>query len=77
MPAVGPVVAADSESNLRTYRSTGASRAAFAGLSTLSPALVGNLMVAPSDAAACSPRDRGDCSAPPGLRHRRIAPELA
>jgi hypothetical protein len=77
MRVVGPWVAADSESNLRTFRISGASRAAPAGLSALSPAPVGNVVVAASDAAACSPRDRSDCSAPPGFRHRRAAPERA
>jgi len=70
-------VAADSESNLRIFRSSGASRVAPAGLSALSPVPVGNVVVAASDAAACSPRESSDRNAPPGSRHRRAAPERA
>jgi hypothetical protein len=75
--AVGPLVAVDSESILRTFRFGGTPRAASVGFKELSLALVGNLAVAASAAStgsACAP---GDCDAPPGLRHRRFAPELA
>ena len=77
MPAIGPVVAADSESNLRTFRSGGAPCVAFAGFSDLSLAPVGNRLVTVSDARACSSCVRSDCNAPPGLRHRRFASERA
>ncbi len=77
MLVVGPLVAADSESNLRTFRFSGAPRAASVGFSQLSLALVGNLAAAVSAAPAGSPCASSDNNAPPGLRHRRCAPELA
>jgi hypothetical protein len=77
MSVVGPLVAADSESNLRTFRLVGTPRAASAGFDEMSPALVGNLRVAASAASARSPCAFGDNTAPPGSRHRRCAPELA
>jgi hypothetical protein len=77
MHVVGPVVAADSESNLRTLRFVGASRAAMAmsrdmslGLSAGWPNMVMQSPRALSDLS-------GDNAAPPGFRHRRSAPELA
>jgi hypothetical protein len=77
MLVVGPCVAADSESNLRTFRFSGAACAALFGFDTLSPALVGNVVVAATSALANPPCVRSDCSAPPGLRHRRSASESA
>jgi sorbitol-specific phosphotransferase system component IIA len=74
---VGPLVAADSESILRTFRSGGTPRAASVGFNELSLALVGNLAVALSAALAGSACTTSVCDAPPGLRHRRFAPELA
>jgi hypothetical protein len=77
MLAVGPLVAADSESNLRTFRFAGASRAASAGFLPVNPALAGNVVVAGCRASAWAPCAFGDNDAPPGPRHRRIAPEFA
>jgi hypothetical protein len=74
---VGPLVAADRESILRTFRFGGTPRAASVGFKQLSLALVGNLAVVASAASAGSARSPGACDAPPGLRHRRVAPELA
>jgi hypothetical protein len=71
---VGPLVAADRESILRTFRFGGTPRAASVGFEELSLALVGNLVLAASAGSAWA---RGDRAAPPGLRHRRFAPELA
>jgi hypothetical protein len=77
MLVVGPWVAADSESNLRTFRVGGASCTASAGFRSVNPALVGNVLVAARAASAHSPCAFDDNDAPPGLRHRRCAPELA
>ena len=77
MFVVGPLVAADSESNLRTFRFGGAPCAASVGFDQMNPALVGNLVVAVRAALACSPRALSDNDAPPGLRLRRCAPEPA
>jgi hypothetical protein len=76
MLVVGPLVAADSESILRTFRIVGAMCAASAGSSEssgLTPARFGRRSTSLPLAAAAV----GDHDAPPGLRHRRIAPELA
>ena len=79
--SVGPLVAADSESNLRTLRTVGASRAAPLQPSGSSFGLVGGFMAVVSNVAMHSPRafseKFGDNAAPPGLRHRCRAPELA
>ncbi len=81
MRVVGPLVAADSESNLRILRTVGASRAASLQPSGSSLGLVGGLSAVAPNAAMHSPRASsekfGDDAAPPGLRHRRPAPELA
>ncbi len=77
MLAVGPLVAADSESNLRTFRFVGAPRAASARFPSVNRALVGNVVVAVSPASALPTCGFGDNDAPPGLRHRRHAPEFA
>jgi hypothetical protein len=77
MLVVGPWVAADSESNLRTFRFGGAACAASAGFVSVNPALVGNRVVSGRAAPARSPRACSDNDASPGLRHRRSAPELA
>ncbi len=78
---VGPLVAADSESNLRTLRSVGASRAAPLLPSGSSFGMVGGLVAAVPNVAMHSPRafseKFGDDAAPPGLPYRRHAPELA
>ena len=78
---VGPLVAADSESNLRTLRSVGASRAAPLLPSGSSFGMVGGLVAAVPNVATHSPRafseKFGDDAAPPGSPHRRHAPELA
>jgi hypothetical protein len=74
---VGPLVAADRESILRTFRFGGTPRAASVGFKELSLALFGNLVLAASAASAGSAWAPGDCDAPPGPRHRRFAPELA
>lgn len=63
MLVVGPVVAADSESNLHSICSSGAPCAASAGFEASNRAWFGNLIVAGS--ASCGP------AAP---RHRRGAP---
>jgi len=76
MPVVGPLVAADSESNLRIFRIAGASCAASVAVnasSDLTPARPGRLATPLPDAASAS----SACDAPPGQRHRRIAPESA
>ena len=70
MPVVGPLVAADSESNLRTFRSSGAPRAAPAGFGDHEPcAPVGDAVrCARVDAVgACAARARSTARAPPGL----------
>ena len=76
MRAVGPWVAADSESNLRISRIVGASCAAPVASSLSSdPTLVRRgprVTSSPPAAAAVS-----DDDAPPGWRHRRGAPEWA
>ena len=77
MLVVGPLVAADSESNLRTFRFGGASCAASVGFVSMNPALVGNLPVAMHAASAHSPWAFSDNDVPPGPRLRRFAPELA
>jgi hypothetical protein len=77
MLVVGPGVAADSESNLRTFRFSGAPCVASVGFGDLSPALVGNVVVAATSASANPPCVRSDYSVPPGLRHRRSASESA
>jgi hypothetical protein len=76
MRAVGPLVAADSESNLRTSRIVGASCAAsVASTSSSDPTLAHRgKRVTPSPVAVAI---LGDTHAPPGLRHRRLAPEWA
>ena len=78
---VGPLVAADSESNLRTLRSVGASRAAPLLPSGSSFGMVDGLVAVVPNVAMHSPRafseKFGDDAAPPGLPHRRHAPELA
>jgi hypothetical protein len=81
MRVVGPLVAADSESNLLAFRFVGASRAASAMSRDMSLGLVGGLAAAASNTAMHSPcaigDSFGDNAAPPGLRHRRCASELA
>jgi hypothetical protein len=77
MLVVGPLVAADSESNLRTFRFSGAPCAASVGFDPLSLAVVGNVLVALPAAPVRLPRAFGHDDAPPGLRLRRSAPELA
>jgi len=81
MRVVGPLVAADSESNLHPLRTVGASSAAPLQPSGPSFGLVDGLVAAVSNVAMHSPRafseKFGDAAAPPGLRHRRRAPELA
>jgi len=69
------MVAADSESNLCTSRIRGALRAAPVASSESSGqtlARLGRRVTSLPGAAAV-----GDNDAPPGLRHRRIAPESA
>jgi hypothetical protein len=76
MRAVGPLVAADSESNLRTSRIVGASRAVpVASNASSDPTLArrGERMTSLPVVAAIV----GDDLAPPGLRHRRLASERA
>jgi len=76
MRAVGPVVAADSESNLRTSRIAGVSCAAsVASNASSDPTLArcGKRVASLAVMAAII----GDGHAPPGRRHRRIAPEWA
>jgi hypothetical protein len=75
MRAVGPWVAADSESNLRTSRIAGASCAApVASIISSDPTLArGGRRVTSLPAAAIV----SDNDAPPGPRHRRPAPERA
>jgi hypothetical protein len=77
MLVVGPVAAADSESNLRILRPAGAPRAASLRSSTASSGLTGTVVAAVSDAAMRSPCASGDAVAPPGFRHRRFASERA
>ena len=77
MPAVGPVAAADSESNLRILRSAGASRAVSLRSSTASLGPTGARVAAVSNASMRSPCASGDDAAPPGFRHRRFASERA
>jgi len=74
MRAVGPWVAADSESILRTFRFVGAPCAASVaprGLTLVPPDRRVSVMTAVSSDAF------SDNDAPPGLRHRRLAPESA
>jgi len=75
MRVVGPLVAADSESNLRTFRIRGALCAAPVASSASSGQTLARrgerVTSLPCVAAAV-----GD-GAPPGSRHRRIAPERA
>jgi hypothetical protein len=73
----GPVAAVDSESNLHAFRIGGAPRAASVGFRNLSPVRVGNVLVAASNVSAVAPGIRSHHGAPPGLRHRRFAPESA
>jgi hypothetical protein len=77
MLGVGPWVAADSESNLRTFRFVGAPRVESARFPSVNRGLAGNVLVAVSAASAMRPCAFGDNEAAPGLRHRRQAPESA
>ena len=72
MRVVGPLVAADSESNLRTFRIRGALCAAPVASSGQTLARRGERVTSLSCVVAAV----GD-GAPPGSRHRRIAPERA
>jgi hypothetical protein len=81
---VGPVVAADSESNLRTFRFIGTLGAATVGLDHSSPTLVGCHLGALPFAPASSQGALSESCTPAGLRqhlgprhHRRVAPGLA
>ena len=73
MHVVGPVVAADSESILRIFCFVGASCAASVAPRGLTLARFGKRVKALSIAAGLF----SDSDAPPGLRHRRLAPESA
>lgn len=77
MCAVGPWVAADSESILRTFRFVGASCAASVAPRDLTLARPGKRVFVMTAVSAASPGAFSDNDAPPGLRHRRFAPELA
>jgi len=76
MRVVGPLVAADSESNLRTFRIRGALFTAPVASSSSSGQTLARrgerVTSSPGVAAAV-----GDDDAPPGSRHRRTAPEWA
>ena len=77
MLAVGPWVAADSESILRTFRFVGASCAASAASRDLTLALAGERVSFMTAVPAAMADVFSDNDAPPGLRHRRFAPESA
>jgi hypothetical protein len=83
IPFVGPVVAADSEQNLRTFRFSGASGAASVGFDETSPATVGShLGAAPFAPALVHGALSESCTVAGmrlhlGPRHRRGAPEPA
>jgi|GEM_PF-5377760 len=79
MHAVGPWVAADSESNLRTFRIRGAQCAAPVA-SNASSASSGQTLARRGQrmtSLPCVAALVGDDDAPPGSRHRRFAPEWA
>ena len=77
MRVVGPVVAADSESILRTFRFVGASCAASVAPRDPTLARMGRRVSIVTAVSASSPDAFSDNDAPPGLRHRRLAPESA
>ena len=77
MRAVGPCVAADSESILRTFRFVGASRAASVAPRGLTLARPGQRVSFVTAVPAAMVDALSDNDAPPGLRHRRFAPESA
>jgi hypothetical protein len=70
-------VAADSESILRTFRFIGASCAASVAQSDLTLARPGERAFVTSAMSAAAADAFSDIDAPPGLRHRRFAPEPA
>ena len=80
---VGPVVAADSEQNLRTLRFSGASGVASARFGQTNLAMVGNPSGGAPFAPGFAPGASSECCTHAGMclhlgpRHRRIAPELA
>jgi hypothetical protein len=77
MRAVGPWVAADSESILRTFRFVGASCAASVAPRDLTLARPGERVSFMTAVPAAMADAFSDNDAPPGLRHRRFAPESA
>jgi len=77
MRAVGPWVAADSESILRTFRFVGAACAASVAPRDLTLVRPGQRVFVMPAVSAVSSDAFSDNDAPPGLRHRRLAPELA
>lgn len=77
MRLVGPWVAADSESILRTFRFVGAVCAASVAPRDLTLARPGERVSFMTAVPAAMSDAFSDNDAPPGLRHRRLAPESA